>query len=191
MKSAHAVVGAWATGNLVLALILLFAFRPAGFIEQLLYIWSTALVAGFGVAVLLATRAGRVGTQRRQPRRAAAGIFAALGLAVGLTGFAYGWWLSVIAFYPLVLAAWLARGERLRRGTRPWPAALGDTEPAGPPRFVHYGSSLGTATAVPAEHAAHGPPAPPPPRPPHRLRKAALLAAGARAVVEMLRRRRR
>ncbi|MDR7301438.1 hypothetical protein [Haloactinomyces albus] len=191
MKPSHAVVGGWAAGNLVLALILLFAFRPEGFLEQLLYIWSSALVAGFGVVVLLVTRSGRVGVQQRQPRRATAGVFAALGIAVGLTGFAYGWWLSVIAFYPLVLAVWLLRGERLHRRARPWPAALGDTEPAGPPRFVHQGASLGATTSVPAEHAAHGPPRPPPPRPSHRLRKAALLIAGARAAGKMLRRRRR
>lgn len=191
MKPSHAVVGGWAAGNLVLALILVFAFRPAGFLEQLLYIWSSAIVAVFGLAVLLAARTDRVGTQQRQPRRATAGVFAALGVAVGLTGFAYGWWLSVIAFYPLVLAAWLLRGERLHRRARPWPAALDETEPAGPPRFVHHGSSLGLATGVPAEHDAHGPPAPPPPRPSHRLRKAALLIAAARAVVNMLRRRKR
>lgn len=189
MKPSHAVVGGWAAGNVVLALVLL-AFSPAP-LPVLLYIAATALVAGFGMAVLLAVRAGRVGAQRQQPRRASAAVFAVLGLAVGLTGFAFGWWFSVFALYPLGLAAWLLRGERLPPGARPWPVALEGAVPAGPSHFVHHGSSIGITTAVPAEHAAHGPPPPPPPTPSGRLRAAALLMIAARAVVDLLRRRRR
>lgn len=193
MKPAH-TVGVWAAGILVLALVLLgfgtFEF-PTGVLPVMIFVAAAAIVAGFGLAVLLAARAGRVGAQRRQPRRASAAVFAALGIAVGLSGFVYGWWLSPLAFYPLALAAWLLRGERLQPGARPWPVALDVAEPAGPPRVVHDGSSVGVAMAVPAEHAAHGPPPPPPPRPSPRLRMAAVLLGGARALWNLIRGRRR
>ena len=122
LKPAHAVVGAWAAANLVLALVHL-GFHPRS-LPFFLYIGGTAVVAGFGLAVLLAVRAGRVGAQQRQPRRASAAVLAVIGVALGLAGFAYGWWLSALAFYPVALAAWVLRGERLPRGARPWPVAL-------------------------------------------------------------------
>jgi hypothetical protein len=147
MTPPAAVVGGWAAGNVVLALVLL-AFHPTP-LEVLIYIAGSALVAGFGLAVLLAARTGQVGTQRRQPRYARAAVFAGLGSAVGLAGLAYGWWLSVLGVYLLVLAAWLMRGERLRPGARPWPVALADAEPAGPPALVYYGSSIGSAVPFP------------------------------------------
>ncbi|HXT46964.1 MAG TPA: hypothetical protein VN748_23090 [Pseudonocardiaceae bacterium] len=191
MKPSHGVVGAWAAGNVVLALVhLAFHPRPLPFF---LYIAGSAIVAGFGLAVLAAVRTGRDGPQRRQPRRASAAVVAALGVAMGLTGFAYGWWLSVLGVYLLGVAAWLVRGERLRPGARPWPVALGDAEPAGQPVLVYHGSSIGTAVPIPADHAAHGPPTPrtpPPPEPPGRLRNTVvliLLVAAARAVKNVLR----
>lgn len=192
MKPSHAVVGGWAALNLVLALILASVFQPAGPLEQFLYIWSAALVAGFGLIVALAVRSGRVGVQQRQPRSAAAGVFAVLGLTVALLGYVYFWPLSLLGIYPLGLAAWLLlRGERLPAGVRPWPVALDDAEPAGPPRFAHQGSGVGTATAVPEQHDAHGPPRPPPPPPSRPARGAVLLLAGARALADLLRGRRR
>jgi hypothetical protein len=190
MKPAHAVVGGWAAANLALALILL-AFRP-GPLELMIHIIAAALIAGFGSAVLLAVRAGRVGPQQRQPRRASAAVFAALGVALGLTGLAYGWWLSALGLYPLGLAAWLVRGERLPQGTRPWPVALDGAPPGGPPHLVHHGSSIGVSVAVPAEHPAHGPPPPPPASRPVRIGVVlVLLVSAARAVVNVLRRGRR
>lgn len=185
----YLVVQGWAATNLVLALILLLGFRP-GPLEALVHIASVVLLTGFGLVVLLAMRTGRVGVQSRQPRRSSAAVFAALGLAVGLTGFAYGYWLGLLGLYPLGIAAWVLRGERLERGVRPWPVALDGAEPAGPPRLVYHGSSIGGAVAVPVEHPAHGPPPPPPPRRSSRLRSAVLLVAGARAVADLLRRRR-
>ena len=62
MRPSHAVVGLWAAGNLVLALVL-FLFTPAPPVA-LLYVTSVAIVAGFGLAVLLALRSGRVGVQQ-------------------------------------------------------------------------------------------------------------------------------
>lgn len=197
LKPSHAVVGGWAAGNVVLALVLL-GFGPfefsTGALPFLLYIAATVIVASFGLAVLVAVRSGRVGAQRRQPRRASAAVFAVLGLAVALTAFSYGpygWWLALLGLYPLGLAAWLVRGERLRPGARPWPVAPDLAEPAGPARLVHDGSSVGVAVAVPAEHAAHGPP----PQPSRRLRTAVrsggLLIAVGRAAVDLLRGRRR
>jgi hypothetical protein len=189
MKPSHAVVGIWAAGNVVLAVIQL-AFNPRP-LQFFIYIAAAALVAGFGLAALLAVRTGRVGAQRRQPRRASAAVVGALGAAVGVAGFAYDWWLSILGVYLVGVAAWLLRGERLPPGSRPWPVALGDAQPTGPPTRVYHGSSIGTAVPVPAEHPAHGPPPrrQPPPDPPGRVRNTVLLillVAAARAVKKVL-----
>ena len=189
MKAAQ-LVGAWAAGNLVLALILL-AFT-AGPLQLSVHLAAVAILTGFGLVVGLAARAGRVGPQQRQPRSASAAVLAGLGVAMGLTGVAYGWWLSVLGVYLLGVAAWLVRGERLPAGARPWPVALGDAEPAGEPALMYHGSSVGTAVPVPAEHPAHGPPTPrpPPAEPPGRLRNTIvliMLVAAARAVKNVLR----
>jgi hypothetical protein len=193
MKPSHGVVGTWAAGILVLALIHL-AFRPRP-LPFFIFIGGSAVVAGFGLAVLLAVRTGRDGVQCRQPRRASAAVVAALGAAMGLSGFAYGWWLSVLAVYLLGVAAWLVRGERLRPAARPWPVALGDTQPAARPALVYHGSSIGTAVPVPADHPAHGPPppAPPAPEPSATVRRGVLLVllvSAVRAVVNVLKGRR-
>lgn len=193
MKPSHGVVGAWAAGILVLALIHL-AFRPRP-LPFFIFVGGSAVVAGFGLAVLLAMRAGYDGPQRRQPRRARAAVVAALGAAMGLTGFAYGWWLSVLGIYLLFVAAWLLRGERLHRGARPWPVALDDAEPADRPMLVYRGSTIGTAVPVPPDHPAHGPPPPPPPAPQRsatvqRGIVAVLLVSAARAIVNVLKGRR-
>lgn len=191
MKLSHGVVGAWAAANLALGLIIL-GFTPARPLQFFAHIGGTLMVAIFGLAVLLAVRTGHVGAQQRQPRRATAAVIAALACAVGLSGFAYGWWLSMFGVYLLGVAAWLVRGERLRGGARPWPVARADAEPAGKPAMVYHGSSIGTAVPVPAEHPAHGPPAPrpqPSPAPPSRLRNTVvlvLLVAAARAVKKVL-----
>ncbi|PZS39508.1 MAG: hypothetical protein DLM62_07850 [Pseudonocardiales bacterium] len=196
------MVGAWAAANLGLALIMLaFPLQP---VELSVHVAAAAIVAGFGITVLLAMRAGRVGTQQRQPRTARAAVFAGLGVAMGLTGLAYGWWLSVLGAYPLALAAWLVRGERLPRGARPWPVVQDGAQPANPASLVYHGSSLGAAVALPTEHPAHGAP-PTPSSPPDRSRlpaaqpsdnlvRAVLLVAlvsAARSVVNVLRGRRR
>ena len=195
MKAAQ-LVGAWAAGNLVLTLILL-AFT-AGPLQLGVHLAAVAILTGFGLIVGLAARAGRVGPQQRQPRSASAAVLAGLGVAMGLTGVAYGWWLSVLGLYPLALAAWLLRGERLPPGARPWPVALDGAEPSGPAHLTHHGSSPGAAIAVPVEHAAHAPPAAPPgsvaaARRPDRLARAVvllILVAAARAVRTVLRGRR-
>jgi hypothetical protein len=193
MKPSHGVVGAWAAGNVVLAMAQLgFHPRPLPFF---LYLAGSALVAGFGLAVLLAVRTGRDGPQRRQPRRASAAVVAALGAAMGLTGFAYGWWLSVLGVYLLGVAAWLVRGERLRPGAHPWPVALGDAQPADRPALVYHGSSIGSSVPIPADHPAHGPPpaAAPAPEPSATVRRGillVLLVTAARAIVNVLKGRR-
>jgi hypothetical protein len=193
------VVGGWAAANLGLALIL-FAFHPEP-LEALVHLGSTALITGFGLLVLLAVRIGRVGTQLRQPRSAGTAVFAGLGLALVLTGVTYDWWLSVLGFYPFLLAVWLARGERLPRGARPWPVALDGAELAGPPRLVRHGGSLGVALPAAGGSADSAPPGeiapepvPEPPQPSGRLRTAilvVLLVTAARAVREVLKGRRR
>lgn len=193
LEPAHAVVGAWAAGNLVLALVHL-AFHPRA-LPFFLYIAGSAVVAGFGLVVLLAVRTGQVGAQQRQPRRASAAVLAVIAVALGLAGFTYGWWLSVLGLYPLMLAAWVLRGERLPRGARPWPVALDGTEPADGPRLVYHGSATGTAVPVPEDHPAHGPPLPAPPRPQpsasvQRGVLMVLLVSAVRGIIKVLRGRR-
>ncbi len=190
-RPAHAVVGGWAAANLGLALGLL-AFRP-GTLELMIHIAATAAVAGFGLAVLVALRTGREGPQVRQPRRATAGVLVALGLAVGLSGFAYGWWLALLGIYPLLLGALLglARRERLPLGAQPWPVALDGAEPAGHPSLAHDGSSLGAAVALPADHPGHGPPTPAPSSEPSKVVHGAVTLATAVGAVRTLLRRRK
>ena len=153
MKPPHGVVGAWATGLLVLALVLfLFARQPA---VVVMYLAAIGLVAGFGLAVLLAARRGAEhAVQRRQPRRATAAVFAALAVAVAATSLAYGWVLVLAAAYPLGVALWMLRGERLPAGARPWPASVDGTPPAEPAPLRYDGQTMGTAEPLPPGHPA-------------------------------------
>lgn len=157
MKPPHGVVGAWATGLLVLALVLFFFARQPAVV--VMYLAAIGLVACFGLAVLLAARRGAEhAVQRRQPRRATAAVFAALALAVAATGLAYGWVLALMAVYPLGVALWMLRGERLPAGTRPWPVAVEGTPPAEPAPMRYGGERVGTAEPVPSGHPAVGSP---------------------------------
>lgn len=196
MSREFAVVGGWAAANAGLALGLL-AFPQPMILPVLIFVGAAVLVALFGLVAMLAVHADQGGVRIRQPHRARAAALAGVGVAVALTGLAYGWWISLFAVYPLSLALWFARGERLRPGTRPWPAVLDEAEPAGVPRFAHEGSSLGVAVPVPDEHPAHGPERKPPPAPPRiRLAWVALVAVRvllrflARAAARAVRRRR-
>ncbi|MDN5747336.1 MAG: hypothetical protein L0H64_02225 [Pseudonocardia sp.] len=190
----HMVVGGWAAGLTVLAIVLAVPFDPGeyatGPLPYLMYLGAAGVVAAFGVAVLLTRRAGRAGVQQRQPMRATTAVHLALAMGFGLLGLVYGWYWSVLAAYPLGAAIWTLRGERLPAGTDPWPVASDEAAPAGPPGFVYRGSSVGTTTPVPADHAAHGPPAvrPPPALGPVRRAGRGLLG---QAVLWLLRRMRR
>lgn len=150
MRPAH-VVGAWACGLLVLALVLLvFVRHLAVFV---MFLAATGLVALFGLAVLLAGRAdGEHTVQRRQPRRATAAVFAALGCGVAATGLAYGWVVALLAVYPFGVALWMLRGERLPARTRVWPVTVDGAPPAAPAPLSYHGEALGTSVPVPAGH---------------------------------------
>jgi hypothetical protein len=193
------VVGFWAAGLVVLAVVLFgFTLRPrATPLEALLFLGSAALVAAFGLAVLLAVRAGREhAMQQRQPRRATAAVFLAVAGGVAALALVYGWVLLLLALYPLGVAARMLQGERLPPDSRPWPAVLGDVEPAGPARLPYRGEAIGVAVPVPAEHPAHAPPPEPAPTPARGGKAATVAKAGwavlilVRAVAKLLRRRR-
>lgn len=173
MAPAH-VVGTWAALNVVLALLLL-PFHPDP-LPLFLYLAASALVAAYGLAVVRNIRTGRVGAQHRQPRRATSAVCAALGVAIGLTAFAYGWWLAPLAFYPLLLAVSFAPGERVPARARPQPGTLGDPSPRRPATAVHDGSPEGKPRAQRA--------------PLSPLRLIMMAGLGARAVRELLGRRR-
>lgn len=166
------VVGAWAAGNTALALLLL-PFRPAP-LPPFLYLAGSALVAGYGILVLRSARSGEGGGRRRQPTRAASAACVAIGIAVGLTAFVYGWWLAPLAFYPLLIGASLAPGERADPRAR-LQSGTPDLEPAEPPRAVHDGSPEGVA------HAQRPGSSP--------LRAALALGVGARAALRAITRR--
>ena len=153
MKPPHGVVGAWATGLLALALVLLpFAQHIA---VVVMYLAAIGLVAGFGLAVLMAARRGAEhAVQRRQPRRATAAVFAALAAGVAATGLAYGWVLVLAAVYPLGIALWMLRGERLPARARPWPVSVDGTPPTEPAPLRYQGQTMGTAEPVPPDHPA-------------------------------------
>jgi hypothetical protein len=185
----HIVAGIWAAMNLGLALGI-FAFGRGTF-ETWIHIFSAMLVAAFAGAVLLAKRGGRDRPQHRQPRRATAATLGAIGLTLGVSGFVYGYWLGVLGLYPIGLALFLLRGERLPPGAEPSPAALDATSPApGPPRYGYTGSSPGPSAPVPPGHPARAAPDPGE-HPRSKVATAAVVVAAARAAASLARRRRR
>lgn len=194
MKPWH-VVGFWALGLTVYAFTLLgFALgtSPSTPWASVLYLGSAALVAAFGLAVLLAARRGREHAQQlRQPRRATAAVFLAIGIAVATLGLAYGWVIPLIAVYPLAIAAWMLRGERLPARADPWPATV-RPEPTQPARLPYEGEAVGTAEPVPADHPAHAAPPEPEPEASARVSTTAKVGLGViagRAILKLLRRR--
>lgn len=178
------VVAGWAAAVLGLALVHL-AFGPPP-LPVGIFVGAAVIVAAFGLAVRRSLRAGRAGPQLRQPVGAGASVLAAITVGVVVICAVYGWWSAptgvpaLLALYPLGLAVWLLRGERLRRGARPEPVVPDDAEPAGPPRALHRGSGLDAGTVEAADTAAG--PEREAPKPPWWARAAALALAGARAL---------
>jgi hypothetical protein len=192
LRTGHLIVGAWTAGNGVLAGIML-GFRPQP-ISMLLWLFDLLLLSGFGLAVLLALRAGRgIGTTVRMPVRSTAAVLTAIGLTLAGLALPYGWLWLLVALYPLIAAAVLVRGERVPAGIRPDPAALDGMPPAPDPRpQQHDGTTTGRSVPVPAEHPVRAADPPAPPEPPRRRgRLLLLLAAVPDAVGAALRRRRR
>jgi hypothetical protein len=123
----HLTLGGWVAANGVLTGVL-FIYHPEP-ISVALYVAALVLISGFGVAVLVAARHGRVGAQRRMPVRGTSAALVAVGLLLVGLGLVYGWVLALVGLVPLLAAVWAARSERVRPGTRPWPAV-----PDGTPR---------------------------------------------------------
>jgi hypothetical protein len=105
------VVGLWATGNAALALGIL-AYGGGPF-PVLVHLGGSALVAGFGLAVLVAWRRHGVGPQLRTAYRSVSAMAAgALALVLGAT-VVYGWWVLALAPYPALVLVVALRRERL------------------------------------------------------------------------------
>ncbi|HWC82736.1 MAG TPA: hypothetical protein VG756_22515 [Pseudonocardiaceae bacterium] len=109
------VVFGWGALNAVLALVLV-VYSYADPFPLIVYFLAVALIGTFGVAVLLAGR-HRVEPERLRiaTRSTSAGLLGIAGALIAL-GFVYGWWLMLFACYPLLLAAVLARKERIGGG---------------------------------------------------------------------------
>jgi hypothetical protein len=105
------VVGLWAIGNAALALGIL-AYGGGPF-PVLLHLGGSALVAAFGVAVLVSWRRRGVGPQLRTAYRSIAALAAGiLGLLLALT-WVYGPWVLALAPYPALVVVVMVRRERL------------------------------------------------------------------------------
>jgi hypothetical protein len=164
MRSTYGTVAGWGAALLALGLILI-AYRPftrtTGPLPFLLLVTAALILAGFAGVVWLAVRADRVGPQTRQPRRATAGVNTAAVVAIGLTGFALGWWVALFAVYPLLVVLWSVRGDRVPAGARP--PDLTARPPDDPPLLVHDGESEHGLLATPLDQVIEeelGPPSP-------------------------------
>lgn len=112
MRAAPAhVVGLWAVGNAALALGVL-AYGGGPF-PVLLHLGGSALVAAFGVAVLVSWSRRGVGPQTRTAYRSIAALATGvLALVLALT-WVYGAWVLALAPYPALVAVVMVRRERL------------------------------------------------------------------------------
>jgi hypothetical protein len=128
----HLTLGGWVAANGVLAGVL-FIYHPEP-ISVALYAAAIAILAGFGVSVLVAARRGRVGAQRRMPVRGTSAALVAVGLLLVGLALVYGWVLALVGLVPLLAAARAARGERVPAGLRPSPAVPEGRPPADPAR---------------------------------------------------------
>lgn len=108
------VVGLWAIGNAALALgILAYGGGP---VPVLLHLGGSALVAAFGVAVLVSWQRRGVGPPLRAAYRSVAALaIGVLGLVLALT-WVYGPWVLALAPYPALVAVVMVRRERLPDG---------------------------------------------------------------------------
>jgi hypothetical protein len=120
------VVFGWAGFNALLAAVLVIYDRDDPF-PLIVYAIAVVLVGSFGVAVLRAARRSNPGAPLRTATRSASAGFAAIATTFIGLGFFYGYWLMLVAAYPILLCVITMRSERvpagvLRAGT---PVALG------------------------------------------------------------------
>jgi lysylphosphatidylglycerol synthetase-like protein (DUF2156 family) len=120
------IVGLWATLNLALTLVL--PVYDEWSFALVLHLLASGVVAVFGIAVLVAIRRRGIGPELRLPYRSVAALATgALGLVVALA-VVWGWWVLVLAPYPLVVVLLTLRSERVPAGA--------DTGPLRTPRPV-------------------------------------------------------
>lgn len=104
------LVGLWATGNAALALgIIAYGGGP---LPVLLHLGGSALVAAFGVAVMISWRRHGVAPALRTASRSLAALaVGVLALVLAVTA-VYGPWVLALAPYPALLALVMLRRER-------------------------------------------------------------------------------
>ncbi|HVV21773.1 MAG TPA: hypothetical protein VHF06_20230 [Pseudonocardiaceae bacterium] len=166
MNRPAVVVFGWAGLHALLTLVLVgFSYRDP--FPLIVYMCAVLLLGSFGTAVLLAARREPTGWYRTAVRSTSTAFLAIAVTLIGL-GFVYGYWLMLIALYPLLLAAVLVRRERLSSAVVPegwrlrFDPLTGTTEPR----------------AIPAEPAAQ----PERPEPAQRSRGGRAVAAAVAAV---------
>ena len=118
MNRAALVVFGWAAFNALLTIVLVIYSARDPF-PLIVYSFGVVLVGGFGTIVLLAARRGRTELAYRTATRSTSAAFLSIAAALIGLGFVYGWFLMLIALYPLVMAGVLVRGERVGRQTVP------------------------------------------------------------------------
>jgi hypothetical protein len=116
------LVGLWATGNTALALGII-AYGEWSF-AVLLHLGGSALVAVYGLAVLVAWRRHGVGPPSRVAYRSVAALAAGIVVLVVAVAAVYGWWALVLAPYPTVVALVMMRRERLPAGEAGTPPSV-------------------------------------------------------------------
>jgi hypothetical protein len=110
MNRPAVVVLGWGAFNAFLTLVLVI-YSYVDPVPLIIYMGAVLLVGGYGTAVLLAARR-TAGDWYRTAVRSGSAAFLGIGVTLIGLGFVYGWWLMLVALYPLALGVVLARRER-------------------------------------------------------------------------------
>ncbi|GLY63947.1 hypothetical protein [Amycolatopsis taiwanensis] len=133
MKPAAVVFG-WAGFNAILAAIMFAYGETLQFIG--LYAAGVVLTVLVGLSVLLATKRSSGPHWRLPAGSRSAGLLGLAAILFGL-GFVFTHWISYLALFPLLLAAFTFNRERLRAGTVPVPTEVRSSPVVPRPRSEH------------------------------------------------------